>query len=49
MKFFIQTNITMLKNYFRLKYNKNYVEGLCIKMHFRCQNVRLIKKKLPPI
>jgi hypothetical protein len=41
-KFFIQTNINvlkeniLLKNYFHLKYNKNYVGGLCIKIRFIC-------------
>jgi hypothetical protein len=41
-KFFIQTNISVLKknillrNYFHLKDEKNYVEGLYIKIHFIC-------------
>jgi hypothetical protein len=47
-KFFIQMSISMLKknillkNYFHLKDNKNYVGGLCIKM------LNEIKGKLPP-
>jgi hypothetical protein len=33
-KFFIQMNINVLKFYFQLKNDKNYVGGLCIKIHF---------------
>jgi hypothetical protein len=41
-EFFIQMNISvlkkniLLKNYFHLKVDKNYVEGLYIKIHFIC-------------
>jgi len=36
----------MLKNYFQMKDNKNYVEGHCIKINFIClSKLDEIKKK----
>jgi hypothetical protein len=36
-KFSIQMSISiLLKNYFHLKDNKNYVEGICIEIHYIC-------------
>jgi hypothetical protein len=45
-KFFIQTSISvlkktiLLKNYFHLKDDKNYVVGFYIKIHFICLSKR---------
>jgi hypothetical protein len=46
---FVEKNI-LLKNYFHLKDNKNYVGGLCMKFHFICFIKMLdeIKEKVPP-
>ncbi len=35
----------VLHNYFHLKDNKNYVEGLCVKIHFTCLLEHYMKSK----
>ncbi len=49
-KFFIQMNISVLKFYFHLKDDNNYVGGLYIKIHFYMfiKTLDEIKEKLPP-
>jgi len=53
-KFFIKTNISvlkkniLLKNYFHLKDDKNYIGGLCIKMYLWLLKYYMKSKKIAP-